>query len=313
MPLTPAQIALLDQAKLAMKARQYTQAIELYEQGAAEDPEAVEFQEALGIASSLTGQTERAIEHFLQVTQLAPRKTSAFVNLGALYNQLGEYQKAVDYSRKAVQIDRKSADGYYNLGLAHRRLKQNALAVPAYREAVRINPKLIVAHQNLGNVFLDMGNVQQAITHFKLALEIDPTFEKARAGLQKAEALKHDHKTAQNPFGRLVDTDAAEKSSMIVCNLHNLSTADREDDRSNIRGLNRTILRHLRELRACLKDKLEPMLVELNLAVMNNDDLNVELTQFKPVCVRFSESTEHLNTLTRELAAHQARMLHKQA
>ena len=54
------------------------------------------------------------------------------------------------------------------------------------------------------------------------------------------------------------------------------------------------------------------MLVELNLAVMNNDDLNVELSQFKPVCVRFSESTDRLNNLTRELAAHQERMLQKQ-
>jgi len=309
MPLTPELTQLLEQAKPLMKSRQYPAAIELYQQGLKLDPDAVEFHESLGVAYTLSNQIDQAIEHFTQVTLLAPRKASAFINLGALYNRLGNYPKAVEMSRKGVSIDRKSADGYYNLGLAYRKQNQGALAVPAYREALRINPQMIVAHQNLGNVFLDMGNYQQAITHFKQALEIDPAFEKARIGLQQAEAAKLGQKTAQNPFGRLVDVEAVERSaSAAVVKLADLSEEDRTNDRSNIRSLDRMILRYVREMRVCLKDKLEPMLVDLNNAVMSNVDLGEELRLFHPLTVQFIESARQLSAMTHELAAHHDRM-----
>src|SRR5262249_50235734 len=84
--------------------------------------------------------------------------------------------------------DNRRAEADYNLGLAYRRSGQAELAVQAYREATHINPRMADAHYNLANLLLDLGRFSQAIAHYKHAMEVSPNFDKARVGLQQAEA-----------------------------------------------------------------------------------------------------------------------------
>jgi tetratricopeptide (TPR) repeat protein len=249
------------------------------------------------------------------VTLLDPRRASSYVNLGALYNRMGEFQKAVEMCRRAVQIDRKSADGYYNLGIAHRKLNQLALAVPAYREAVRINPQLIVAHQNLGNVFLDMGNAREAIAHFKLALAIDPEFAKAKVGLEKAQQLREQGKTAFSPFGRLVNTEevaARQQQTLESSNFRSLTDEEREEDHHILQVLNRTIARAARDLRDQLKNKLVPEIIELDRSVGTEQNFQATQLKFQPIAKVFQTASRNLQAAVQELRAHEQRMLAKQ-
>jgi tetratricopeptide (TPR) repeat protein len=302
-------------AKLQLKQRHFEQALALFEQAQQIDPDHAELHEAFATAYVLAGNIDAAIDQFKRVTLLEPRRSSTFVNLGALYNRLGEFQKAVEMCRKAVQLDKKSADGYYNLGIAHRKLNQLSLAVPAYREAVRINPQLTVAHQNLGNVFLEMGNAREAIAHFKHALAIDPSFLKAQVGLEKAQQLREQGKTAFSPFGRLVDTEtvaANQAQTLDASSLRSLTDEERAEDHQILQVLNLGIARAARELWDQLKNKLVPEIVELDRSVGTEVNFRETELKFKPIATYFQTASRHLQSAVEELRQHEQRMLEKQ-
>lgn len=309
MAVTAEFTKLCDQARQHLKRREFEPAIALYQQALQIDVDQPDAQEALATAFILSGNLESAIEHLILVTRLAPRRASAFVNLGALYNRLGNFNKAVEMCRKAVSIDRKSADGYYNLGIAHKKLNQLPLAVPAYREALRINPKMVTAHQNLGNVFTDMGNMREAASHFNKALEIDPTFEKARIGLERIEQLKAESKASINPFGRLVDLDKVQSLSLDAARFRKLNAEEREDDRRMLHIINLTIGRKAKDLRDQLKTKLAPELTQLEHNIASQADFATTLDQFKPISKMFQDACRMLDTAVKELRSHEKRML----
>lgn len=312
MTVTAEFTTLCEKAKQHLKHRQFDQAIALYQQANQIDEYQPEMHEALATAYILAGQIEPAIEHLILVTQLAPRRLTAFVNLGALYNRQGNFNKAIEMCRKAVSIDRKSADGYYNLGFAHKKLNQLALAVPAYREAIRINPQMTAAHVNLGNVFTEMGNLREAIVHFKQALIIDPTFEKAQAGLEKAEQIKADNKAAINPFGRLVDVDKIQSLSLDASHFRQLTPEESHNDRQMLHIINLTIGRKAKDLRDQLKGKLAPELTQLEHNVASQADFEATLDQFKPISKLFEKASAMLELAVNELRNHEQRLKVKQ-
>lgn len=313
MPKTPEFLAFFEQAKQHLKHRAFDQAIAVFQQAQQIEDDDVDLHEAMAATYAMSGHVESAIEHYKRVTLLSPRRAVAFVNLGALYNRSGDHQKAVEMCRRAVQIDRKSADGYYNLGIAHRKLNQLPLALPAYREAIRINPQFVIAHQNLGNVFLEMGNAREAISHFKKALEIDPTFVKAQVGLEKAEQLKLEGKTAYSPFGRLVDTAAVEKQDTLDASKYKpLSDEDRIEDHHMLAVINRTIARAAKSLRDQLQLKLAPEIKELDRSVGSQASFQETMVKFKPIAIQFQTACRNLQAAVQELNEHEKRMLEKQ-
>lgn len=313
-PPPPEFTELLNRGKAHLKQRQFDQALELFHQAQQIDDDQPELHEAIAATYAMSGNLESAIEHYKRVTLLAPRRSTAFVNLGALYNRIGDFNKAVESSRRAVQVDRKSADGYYNLGIAHRKLNQLPLALPAYREAIRLKPQMIDAHLNLGNVFIEMGNAREAIYHFKQALEIDPEFIKAKVGLEKAEALKIQGKVTASPFGRLVDPIAAEQQQggLDSSSLKALSDEDRELDHHMLKVLDRGIARAARDLRDQLRQKLVPEIRDLDRSVSSESSFQETLHRFKPISINFQKAARNLEAAVQELREHEERMLAKQ-
>jgi tetratricopeptide (TPR) repeat protein len=300
--------SLCDKAKQHLKRREFDSAIALFEQARKLDDDQPDMHEALATTYILAGKLDLAIEHLVLVTRLAPRRATAFVNLGALHNRQGNFQQAIEMCRKAVSIDRKSADAYYNLGIAYKRLKQPALSVPAYREAIKINPQLAAAHQNLGIIFTDMGNLREAISHFKQALAIDPQFERAQAGLEKAEQLKEAAKTAVNPFGRLVDIEKEQSLSLDASHFRQLSEEEREADRQMLHIIIITIGRKAKDLRDQLKAKLAPELTQLEHNVASQADFDLTLMQFKPISNLFQNASKMLESAMKELRDHEQRL-----
>lgn len=313
-PPSPEFIDLVNRAKVFLKQRQFDQALLLLQQAQQIDDDQPEVHEVIAATYAMSGNLESAIEHYKRVTLLAPRRGTAFVNLGALYNRIGDFNKAVESCRKAVQVDRKSADGYYNLGIAHRKLNQLPMALPAYREAIRLNPQMIDAHLNLGNVFLDMGNAREALHHFKQALEINPEFAKAKVGLEKAEQLKIQGKVTSGAFGRLVNPDAVEQQAgeLDASKLKALSDEDREQDHHMLKVLDRSIARAAKELRDQLRLKLVPEIKELDRSVGSEVSFQGTLVKFKPIAINFQTACRNLQAAVQELREHQERMLAKQ-
>ena len=305
---------LCEQGRDLIRAGRAAEALECFEQAAAiadEDPDA---QDGLATANFLLGNFEAAVTHFTQVTRLDPRRGKAFVNLGAAYNRLGDYPKAVEALRRGLQMEKKCSEGFYNLGICYRKMKQWALAIPAYRQAIHLDPNMVEAYQNIGNVYLEMKNFQQAIVHFRKALEIRPEFERARRGLEKAEAAKLEAKSSINPFGRLVQESQAEMADeeLDPKTFKPISETEREQDRQGLHKLAQGLQKYGQALLTVFKDQLDPGVRDLTkaLAEQRQDPgaLHTAYDSFMDADKKYAPLVKQLRQLMAQLREHESQM-----
>jgi tetratricopeptide (TPR) repeat protein len=152
------------------------------------------------------------------------------------------------------------------------------MAVSAYKEALKIDPTMVEAYQNLGNVYVDMGNMQMAITNFKKALEIRPDFEKARAGLEKAEQQQEIAKGRNTQFGRLNAIEST-VSNVTVGETRELREDERLEDRHCIRQMSEEIERLAKGCVEHLRVHLIPAVLEVERAMAVSGDDKFELVE----------------------------------
>lgn len=256
------QNPLLVQARALSRERKYPAAIEVFTEFLSSDPDSLEGREGLAMTCFAAGDLTAAAENFERLTLLQPMEARHYVNWGAVLNREGKHKEAADVLRRAIQRNRRSADAYYNLGIAQRHLKQPSMAVSAYKEAIRLDPQMAEAYQNLGNVYLEMGSHQLAIGSFQKALEVRPDFEKARAGLHRAEDAIEQARAKRNPFGKLVES-ATQTATASVTFDRQLTDEERHQDRQQVLAL-AAELRSLGEACASvLHDKVERHLHQL--------------------------------------------------
>lgn len=270
--------ALISQGWEQLQARNYAQAMKLFREAIAFDPDADDAHDGLATCGYMTQDFPTAIEHFTRLSQLRPTEGAALFNLGAIHNRLQEYQKALECIRKGIQRDKRCAEGFYNLGIAHRKLNQSSLAISAYKEAIRLEPSFAEAYQNLGNVYSDMGNFPLAIMNYKKALEIRPDFEKAKAGLQRAESAVAQQKKSVNPFGRLV-TESVQTTKPAPLIERELSERERYEDRRAVHVLAIEIEVLAKQAAEQLKTELVPALHSVSKAVAQGGNANLSLSR----------------------------------
>ncbi|MCA8996941.1 MAG: tetratricopeptide repeat protein [Planctomycetaceae bacterium] len=265
MPRTNEQLDdLVQQARAAIKQRQFTQAIKFYEEVLALDEQNVPALEGLGAMLFLMKEYDQAIERFRKVIRIDPRKADPLINIGAIQNKKGEFAEAIKTLRQALAKDRRSATAYYNLGIAHRGAKQLSMAISAYKEAIRLDPEMAEAYSNLGNALLEMGNHTQAELNFRRALELKPKFERAKQGLLRAQNRSDEVKKSISPFGRLVDTDELDKKERLdQSTMRELSPQERFDDRSTVHRQAKESEKRAAVLLNHLRDEVAPSLLKL--------------------------------------------------
>lgn len=281
-----------------LKKRDLAAAKELYERALALDPDSCDAYEGLASCAYISGELPVAIVAYQKLTLLQPMESRYYTNLGAIHNRMGEHLKASEFLRKAIQRNKKCAESYYNLGIAQRKLKQNAMAVSAYREAIKIDPTMVEAYQNLGNVYIEMGNLQMAVANFKKALEIKPDFEKAIAGLQKAEDQLAQAKTRNNPFGRLNSMTSTIATVAPVVVARELREDERYEDRKCVKQLAEEIERLAKGCVEHLRLKLVPAILEVERAMGHGSEDVFVLTQAADM---FKDATRHWGALRRTL------------
>jgi tetratricopeptide (TPR) repeat protein len=294
---TAALDSFFQQARAALRAREFSEAADFYRQALAIDADSVDAIEGLAIVLFSAGDLPAAIEQFQRLTQLQPMEARHYVNLGAIHNRQGQHQLAVDVLRKAISRDRRCADAYYNLGVAQRKLNQASMAVSAYKEAIRLDPELAEAYQNLGNLYSEMGNLQLSIANFRKALEIRPDFEKARLGLEKAEEAAQRAKAETNPFGKLVDTGAIAAKSVPTLT-RELSETERQYDRQHVRQLALELKGLVDEYLEHLRTKFEPGVLHLQRTAAEGD---LKAMGFVGAATEFQEAFQHWRGLRQQV------------
>lgn len=180
-------------------------AIALYRDVLARDPEDALAYSNLGTALAAAGELDDAIVQYRRALDLAPNDADSHYNLANVLSVQGRFADAASSFRAALQIDPGFADAHVNLGTALAALGQLDDAASHYRRGAELAPDAVEPLRNLGLLVAGQGAFDDAIALFRQALAIDPDFADAHrnlgAALQRTgavdDALTHFRRAAE--------------------------------------------------------------------------------------------------------------------
>ena len=165
----------------ALEAKQYDQAVQLFTQAVAADPNDYAAHFHLALAESLLGKDADAIPEYQKTLQLKP----------------GLYQAEL------------------NLGILLLRGKRAAEAAPHLQAAVEARPKEFRAQWHLAEALLATGDAIQAEPHYQAAVELDGKSAAAQLGLARAQAKQNRLSEAAEHFGKAAQLDASFNDALL--------------------------------------------------------------------------------------------------
>ena len=123
------------QALVAHQQSRLTQAIDLYQQVIAKNPEFADAYANLAMALSSTSQHQAADRVFRQALSLEPKHANNHSNYGFFLGCLGQFSAAEQHLRRAVQLEPQLGIAWLNLGNVLRNLDRWEEAVACYQIA----------------------------------------------------------------------------------------------------------------------------------------------------------------------------------
>jgi len=175
------------------------EAVRIYEDLLAAQPDHPDALHLLGVVALQQGQRQRAVELIGRAIARQPGVAAYHANLAEAYRVLGRPAEAADCCRTALRLQPNYAEAANSLGLALVAQGQFDTAMAQFRAALRLKPAFAMAHNNWANALRLKGERTQAIDHFRQAVRIDPTLGEPRSNLGQllleqgnlAEALEH--------------------------------------------------------------------------------------------------------------------------
>lgn len=133
----------------------------------------------LGVAASLQGRKEQAINIYDRVIRLHPQFVEAYNNKGLDLNSLGRHQEASEQFKKAIQIRSDFVEAYQNLGVAFNSLCRYEDAVTQFLSVLRFRPNSSDALTSMGRSLAELNRHDEALSALFKAIEINPVDAKA--------------------------------------------------------------------------------------------------------------------------------------
>lgn len=126
---------------------------------AEKDPEV---HHSLGVVLAQQGKYDEAIEAHTKATELAPEYSAAHNDLGILLSEKGDYEKAVQHLTAAMKFDPQSA--YVRANLAELLLKQER-----YHEAAQVAKSAISLRKDFPEAYIAMAGALTGLRQFEIA------------------------------------------------------------------------------------------------------------------------------------------------
>jgi tetratricopeptide (TPR) repeat protein len=152
----------------------YRDAITLYQDTLAKNPECWLAQNNLGVTLFHAGQLQEPIELYEKAIQLKPDFAPAYNNLGVAMHQAGRYQEAIKQYEQALSSRPNYTEAHNNLGITLYKTGRLSEAIEHYREVLRLEPDYADAHNNLAVAFAQTDRYQEAIEQYRQALQLTP-------------------------------------------------------------------------------------------------------------------------------------------
>lgn len=124
-----------------------------------------------------------------QAAQADSLSSSELVTKGIALTLAGKFEEAVELFRRAIELDPNRADAYDNLGNALAKMGKNEEAIEAYRRSIELYPDEAIAaspYDNLGLVLESMGQREKATEAYCYAISLAPNFRAPQFNLANA-------------------------------------------------------------------------------------------------------------------------------
>ncbi len=157
-----------------------TEALDVYEELAAEGSLEVEVLSWMGYTYLKEGRTDQAISTLESALAKSPNDAAVLVNLGNAYTTraaAGDSAKALAIYNKLIQLSPNNAVAHYNVGVLKMKSGEHGQAIPSFQAAARLvsGPEARFALNNLGFCHEKLGQWKEAASAYARASDLETT------------------------------------------------------------------------------------------------------------------------------------------
>jgi tetratricopeptide (TPR) repeat protein len=182
-PKTPRQIAEL-RADIMMARKQYSDAIEAYDELLKKEPKNAELLNKVGVGYSNLTKLDKAKKYYERAIKADGKYASALNNLGTVHFYQKRFKRAIKVYQRAIVAKPDSATFHSNVGHAWFADKKYAEAIAAWSRAIELDPQVFERRGGAGGTILQTSSVEQrSLFYFYMA--------KTYASLSNAERCAH--------------------------------------------------------------------------------------------------------------------------
>jgi tetratricopeptide (TPR) repeat protein len=198
-------------ARTALAAKNYDEAIRLFQEAAEKDPTQHVIYANLADAYSQTKKYDDSAASYRKAIELKPDEAAYYNNLGIALGNGGKIDEATQALQKAAELNPAGAgQSYYNLGAVLTNRGRTKEAAEAFKKAIEFNPQMASAYYQLGiSYFGSPDTIPQAIPALEKFLSMQPTGPDADAAKQLIEAAKQQAPTGFKSDKAVADEKAA--------------------------------------------------------------------------------------------------------
>ena len=203
--------AAFENAKTAMAAKNYDEAIRLFTEAAKNDPTQHVIFANLADADSNAKKYDDAVVAYNKAIELKPDEAGYYNNLGIILANQGKIDEATQKLQKAAELNPAGAgQAYYNLGAVLTNKGKTKEAGDAFKKAIDLNPNMASAYYQLGiSYFGSPDTIPQAIPVLQKFLTLQPTGPDADAAKQLISAAQAAAPTGYKSDKAIADEKAA--------------------------------------------------------------------------------------------------------
>jgi len=180
-------------AKSALRSKQFSQALMLFEELLAADPSLIKeisgayVETLLGMALDLMLTDPGAAKaHLSKALEVDAANISVLSQIGYIYVNQNDYPHAIETYQKVAELDPGLPDSFFNLGYIYAVTENYSKAEEMYSRVVELAPDFLdEALFNLAMVQYQLGARRNCIQSLKQAIEINPANESAATYLKQ--------------------------------------------------------------------------------------------------------------------------------
>uniref|UniRef100_A0A3P8PZN6 dolichyl-phosphate-mannose--protein mannosyltransferase n=1 Tax=Astatotilapia calliptera TaxID=8154 RepID=A0A3P8PZN6_ASTCA len=172
----------------------YEEALQVYREAVALQPESTDIWLALAQVLAMAGRTKEAEKMMLDVISRKGNCIECYRLLSAIYSKRGNYTEALEALDKALQQNPSDltvrAELYFSKGNQLREMNQLDRAFESYKLAVELKPDQSQAWMNMGGIQHIKGDYAAARMYYQRALLLSPGSKLLKENLAKLDRLE---------------------------------------------------------------------------------------------------------------------------